>query len=268
MPPPEVPLYSVPNIALASFLGGPLAAGWLISVNYRRMNEPRAARSALIQGGIATLALVGLMVGLPPSLVEQVPGVTVPLIYTGLIWMVADRLQGRALAAHFARGGLRHSLWRAVGISLVAALPVAIVLLTLTALVPMTAPYDFGGEPVEVGESGDFIYPSGEIPAEVTETVGRVLTDEGVFVEGRPDVAGLRIENETFFLEVPVPLSSWSDVGMLSRLRRSQERLNDTFSGRPIEIVLVHQGVSGIQRRILGDSGLPTGSGPAGQSPE
>jgi len=268
LPPPEVPLYSVPNIALASFLGGPLAAGWLVSVNYRRMNEPRAARNALIQGGIATLALVGLMIGLPPSWVEQVPGVTVPLIYTGLIWMLADRLQGRALAAHFARGGLRHSLWRAVGISLVAALPVAVILLAMTALVPMTPPFDFEGKPVEVGESGDLIFPYGDIPAEVTETVGRVLTEEGVFADDRPDVAGLRIENEEYFLEVPVPLSSWSDLGILSRLQRSQERLNEALSGRSIEVVMIHQGVSGIQRRILGETGQIPDRSPAEPLPK
>ena len=182
--------------------------------------------------------------------------------------MLADRLQGRALAAHFARGGLRHSLWRAVGISLVAALPVAVILLAMTALVPMTPPFDFEGKPVEVGESGDLIFPYGDIPAEVTETVGRVLTEEGVFADDRPDVAGLRIENEEYFLEVPVPLSSWSDLGILSRLQRSQERLNEALSGRSIEVVMIHQGVSGIQRRILGETGQIPDRSPAEPLPK
>lgn len=251
LPPPEIPLYSVANIALASFLGGPLAAGWLVSINYRRMNEPRAARHALVQGGVATVALVGLMIGLPAAWIEQVPGVTIPLIYTGLIWVLAERLQGRALAAHFARGGLRHSLWRAVGVSLIAALPVAVILLSMATLVPHSPPFEFEGEPVRWQESGDLIYASPEINPEVTETVGRILTEEGVFSDDRLDVAGIRIENDVYLVEVPVPLSSWSDLGILSRLERARDRLNDELGFRPAGIVMVHQGVSGLQRRRL-----------------
>jgi hypothetical protein len=252
-PPPEVPLYSVPSIALASFLGGPLAAGWLISVNFRRMGEPQSARNALVLGAVATVALIGMMIALPTDWGEKVPGMTVPLIYTGLIWVLAERLQGRVLAAHFAGGGLRHSLWRSIGISLVAALPVAVLLLAMMALVPLPAPFDFEGDPIAVGEAGDLIYPSAEIPAEVTREIGRVLIEEGVFSAERPDVAGLRIEGDTYLLEIPVPLSSWSDLGILSGLRRARERLNEELSHRPVEIVLVHKGVSGTQRRVLGD---------------
>ena len=108
LPRPDVALYTIPSIALASFLGGPLAAGWLVSINFRRLNEPRAARAAVINGVLATVALVSMMVALPPHWASRLPGITIPAIYTALIWFLAERFQGRPLAAHFARGGRRH----------------------------------------------------------------------------------------------------------------------------------------------------------------
>lgn len=261
LPGPEVPLFSVPSIALASFLGGPLAAGWLLSANYRRLDEPRSARNALIQAALATAALVGLMVGLPAAWVAYIPGFTLPLLYTGLIWVLAERLQGRALAAHFARGGQRHSLWRAVLVSLVAALPVAVVLLLAGLIVELPPPFAFEGEAVPYGESGDMIYQAEGVPASSTKMVGRILTEEGVFVDQRFDLAGLTRDTDGTEVAIPVPLSSWSDLGILAGLRRSSDRLNSEGQMGPVRIVLVHQGVSGIQRRDLRpEDGVPSES--------
>lgn len=260
LPSPEVPLFSVPSIALASFLGGPLAAGWLVSVNYRRLGEPRSARNALIQGILATAALLALMVGLPTAWVEAIPGFTLPLLYTGLIWYLAERFQGRILTAHFAQGGQRYSLWRAVLVSLLAALPVAVILLLAGLAVPMPPPFEFEGEAVPYGDTGDRIYQGEGVPAAVTETVGRILTEEGVFSDQRIDLAGLTQGSGGYVVEVPVPLSSWSDRGILAGLRRADDRLNLDGGVGAIGIVLVHQGVSGIQRRELRlEDGVSTG---------
>jgi len=251
LPPPEVPLFSVPSIALASFLGGPLAAGWLISVNYRRMADLRSARNALIQAVLATAALVGLMVGLPAAWIEYLPGLTIPLIYTGLIWFLAERLQGRVLAAHFAQGGTRYSLWRAVLVSLMAALPVAVVLLLAGLLIPMAPPFEFEGTATPYGDTGDVIYRAEGVSSSVTEKVGHILTQEGVFTDQRVDLAGLKIGAGGYVLDIPVPLSSWSDRGILSRLHRASVQLNLERDLETTSIVLVHQGVSGVQRRDL-----------------
>ena len=263
LPSPEVPLFSVPSIALASFLGGPLAAGWLVSVNFRRLGEPRSARNALIQGVLATAALLGLMIGLPTAWVETIPGFTLPLLYTGLIWYLAERYQGRVLTAHFARGGQRHSLWRAVLVSLLAALPVAVFLLLAGLVVPMPPPFEFDGEPVAYGEAGDRIYQGEGVTTGVTEMVGRILTEEGVFSDGRIDLAGLSQGVDGYVVEVPVPLSSWSDRGILAGLRRASDRMNQEGGAGSFGIVLVHHGVSGMQRRpLLPEDGLSTGPTP------
>ncbi len=256
LPRPDVPLYSVATIALASFLGGPLAAGWLVSVNFRRLNEPKAARKSLINGILATLALVALMVALPADWTSRLPGITIPAIYTAMIWILAERIQGPTLAAHFARGGLRHSPWRAVGISLIAALPVAVVLIGMVLVVPMAPPFGFTGEPTPYGSEGDAVFHAEDVPSALVEEVGVALTEEGMMVNGRADAVGLRLDSDNYVLTVPVVLSSWSDQGLMKQLERLEERLNESNTFRTVRIEMVHEGVSGIQRRSL-DPGPP-----------
>lgn len=256
LPQPDVPLYSVPTIALASFLGGPLAAGWLVSVNFRHLNEPKAARTALVIGVLAMAALVALMVVLPSDWSARVPGFTISAIYTAIIWILADRIQGPSLAAHFARGGRRHSPWRAAGISLIAALPVFVVFVGLVQVMPMPPPFGFTGEQTLYGSEGDAVYHTGDVPSNLIEEVGAALTEEGTLVNGRPDAVELRLDGDGYVLTVPVILSSWSDQGLMNQLERIENRLVGSNAFRPIRIEIIHQGVSGIQRRFL-DLGPP-----------
>jgi len=251
LPPPDVPLYSVPSIALASFLGGPLAAGWLVSVNFRHLNDPKAARAAMIIGIAATVALVASMVVLPQEWSNRLPGVTIPAIYTAIIWILSERIQGRSLEAHYARGGRRHSSWRAVGISLVAALPAAVVLVAMVVIVPTAPPYGFTGEPTPYGSEGDAVYHTEGVPTTLIEEVGVALTGEGTLVNGRPDAVELRLDGDDYVLTVPVVLSSWSDLGLMKQLERIETRLAESNAFRSVRIEIIHEGVSGIQRRFL-----------------
>ena len=259
LPQPDVALYTIPSIALASFLGGPLAAGWLVSVNYRRLNDHRAARSAVINGIIATVALVAMMLALPPHWASRVPGITIPAIYTALIWVLAERFQGRPLAAHFARGGRRHSAWRAVGISLIAALPMAIVLLGIALVVPPAPPFGFTGNPDPYGTEGDVIFHTENVPSALIEEAGVALTNAGMLVNGHPDAVELRLDSGGYVLTVPIVLSSWSNQGLMKQLGHIEQRLTESNKFWPVRIEIVHEGVSGIQRRSinLGESDDP-----------
>ena len=259
-PQPSVALYTIPSIALASFLGGPIAAGWLVSENYRRLNEPRAARTALINGIVATVALVTMMAALPPRWASQLAGIIIPAIYTALIWILAERLQGRPLAAHFARGGRRHSPWRAVGISLIAALPVALIYLAAIMVVPTAPPFGFAGEPSPYGTDGDVIFHTDDIPSTLVEEAAAALTSAGTLANGRPDAVELRLDGNGYVLTVPIPLSSWSDHGLIKQLGKIEKQLTESNAFRPVRVEIIHLGVSGIQRRFI-DVGHSDGPG-------
>lgn len=108
------PMYSAAQVGAATVLGGPLGGAWLIALNYRRLDAPRKAGTAIVLGVLAMAAVIAL--GLVASygvirLLVMLPGIMV----AGL----AELLQGPRYVRHVAIGGTRGSNWSAAGVGLV-----------------------------------------------------------------------------------------------------------------------------------------------------
>jgi hypothetical protein len=105
-------VYSPNQIALSTFLGSILAGSLLMAGNYRVFQKPTAVWVTISAGVVGTLALVGLsMVG------REGQAFGVPLLVTFLMRALARSLQGRDFGLVIARGGAKHSTWRATGIA-------------------------------------------------------------------------------------------------------------------------------------------------------
>ena len=69
-------------ISIATFIGGPLAAGILISKNYKVFGHDEAARNAVFAGLIATFILFAGLFMLPEQLFDKLPHSLIPFIYS------------------------------------------------------------------------------------------------------------------------------------------------------------------------------------------
>jgi hypothetical protein len=56
-------MYAPAQIGLATLLGGPLAGGRLMTLNYRRMGQPRSARLTLALAVLSTVAIIAIWSG-------------------------------------------------------------------------------------------------------------------------------------------------------------------------------------------------------------
>jgi len=74
--------YSQGAIAMATFFGGPLAAGILIRENYKKFNDAKNGNRALIIGIISTILLFGFIFLIPESIIEKIPSPVIPAVYT------------------------------------------------------------------------------------------------------------------------------------------------------------------------------------------
>ncbi|MFH4964864.1 hypothetical protein V8G69_07655 [Gaetbulibacter sp. M235] len=115
----EIKLYSSKAISGATFLGGPLAAGYLISENFKALNKPDDGRKSLIIGIITTIVLFGGIFMLPESIIDKIPRQIIPLIYTGIIWGIVEWKQGDILKVHKENGNSFFSGWRAAGVGFI-----------------------------------------------------------------------------------------------------------------------------------------------------
>jgi hypothetical protein len=112
-PAPSYALYSLGQIRWMTFLGGPLAATWMLSHNFRKLGQPRRAKWTWSIGS----GVLGLIIGLS-IVAEQRLGklgsfsLAIPLAVAAN--QIAKQTQGGALEAHQQGGGRRQPLWRAL----------------------------------------------------------------------------------------------------------------------------------------------------------
>jgi len=119
-------LWSPRQIAIAAFLGTPLAAGWLFSRNYEALSRLSDARRSLWYGLVATIGVAAIAFALPPKF----PNPVLPAIYTYAIDRIASYCFGSTYAEHIAKGGAKGSWWVLTGIAFTSLL-VMLALMTL-----------------------------------------------------------------------------------------------------------------------------------------
>jgi len=109
-------LYSQKAIAIATYLGSPLAAGILIRQNCINLGRERQGLNALMIGIISTILMFIGIFAIPEYIIDKVPNALIPLIYTVIIYIIVERIQGEDLKNHKKNQGEFYSSWKAAGI--------------------------------------------------------------------------------------------------------------------------------------------------------
>ncbi|HEX5002747.1 MAG TPA: hypothetical protein VFW78_09630 [Bacteroidia bacterium] len=108
-------LYSQRSISIATYFGGPLAAGILARRNFINLGKERSGKSALIIGIFSTILVFTSIFLIPGELIDRIPPALIPLIYTGIIYFVIEKFQGADLKEHKENKRPFYSAWKAAG---------------------------------------------------------------------------------------------------------------------------------------------------------
>ncbi len=119
-------LFSQKAIALATFLGTPVAAGYLVKKNYEAFNEEGKGRKAFIAGIVSTLLLFAGIFLIPEHMLEKIPNSIIPGIYTIAIYFIVQWEQGDFLEEHEKSKGDFYSNWRAAGIGMISLISIVV----------------------------------------------------------------------------------------------------------------------------------------------
>ncbi|HEY0048916.1 MAG TPA: hypothetical protein VGB68_06510 [Pyrinomonadaceae bacterium] len=104
------------EVWVGTFLGGPLVAGYMIAHNFKTFGDGARARKTWIIAFAATLALFGIALFAP--YIERIPQVAIPLVYTGMAFVLVRLYQGEKIAVFVGAGGRIHSWWRTIGVTI------------------------------------------------------------------------------------------------------------------------------------------------------
>ncbi|WP_420572251.1 hypothetical protein [Kordia sp.] len=115
-------LHTTKAIGIATFIGGPLAAGYLIRENYKAIHQIQKGNTVLIISIIATILLFGSLLLIPENIIDKIPHIVIPAIYIGMIVFWTERTFGDIFKQHEENKYPFYSTWRAVGIGVVSLL--------------------------------------------------------------------------------------------------------------------------------------------------
>jgi hypothetical protein len=115
----DLKFYSQKSIGIATFIGGPLAASYLIRENYLSLNKPDEGKKSLLIGIISTIILFYVIFIIPESIMDKIPNQIIPAIYTGIALYISAKIHGTLLHNHKENGNEFYSGWYAAGIGII-----------------------------------------------------------------------------------------------------------------------------------------------------
>lgn len=109
-------LYNERAVTLATFIGGPIAAGFILKKNYEVLNQKDHAKSAFLISILLTFILFLISYYMPDDIYGSIPSFIYPMIYATIIYIIFLILQGKIVKEHEEAGGEFQSYWKAAGI--------------------------------------------------------------------------------------------------------------------------------------------------------
>lgn len=131
VPAPVEVLYSPNQIAVATFLGTPIAAAWLAARNFRAMGQAQEVGRTWGFGILLTVVVFAVSTVLP----DRVPNSVLPVAYCLALRALAESKFKSVIDAHISAGGSLGSWWRVVGIGILCLLIVVVVMIAVMFLV-------------------------------------------------------------------------------------------------------------------------------------
>jgi methyl-accepting chemotaxis protein len=116
--------YSQKAITITTFFGGPIAAGILIRQNYLNIDKVKQGKNALFLGIASTILIFTGIFVLPENILDKIPNSLIPTIYTGIIYLIVEKIQGKVLKTHKENGGEFYSAWKAAKIGVLSTIAI------------------------------------------------------------------------------------------------------------------------------------------------
>ena len=119
-PPPNFKLYRDKSVFTSTFLGGPLAAGYLAAHNYKHLGQQKKATITWLIAISSTIIILVSVLFIPQ--IELMPRYIIPLIFAGIAQYLVRRFQGKEIMTHVENGGETYTFGRAILIGLISLL--------------------------------------------------------------------------------------------------------------------------------------------------
>ena len=134
---PKGKLYRDSSLWIATFFGGPLAAGYVIAENFKDLGETSKARNTWIFTIPITILVFIAAFNIPKTV--YFPNQIIPIISVVVSHLILTNLQGKQINRHINLGGELYSGWRALLVGIICLLLTLGVILGVFFVADLTA---------------------------------------------------------------------------------------------------------------------------------
>lgn len=217
-------IFTKKSILFASFLGGPLVAGFLIYKNYRVFEKYETAQKSLIISIVCTIIIFSGIFLIPSNIIDKFPNSLIPFIYTGIIALIINKYQDNLINDYLANGGLKASNWVAAGYSLVGLIIILLFIIPIAISLPQS-----GYEKESKIYNKVLLHSSKKLDIKISERIiAAIKQTEFMDVNQESDLF-LNEENNQYILKFVLPnFASLSDSLFLHDFNLFENILNST----------------------------------------
>lgn len=134
----DLMFYTQKAIWAATFIGGPIAGGYMVRQNFVNLKKADTGSWVLAATILFTILLFVGLYFTPEAVLDKIPNIAIPFAYTLAIYIYAGHSQGKILEAHKANQNAFYSGWRVAGVTLLALLIMLVVAASVFIPVLMT----------------------------------------------------------------------------------------------------------------------------------
>lgn len=183
-------------ISMATFIGGPLSAGFLMAKNFIAFGNRSAAQNTLIISFISSILLYALFFIIPQHSIDAIPSTLLPVFYTTVVTVLVAKLQGSKIDEHISSKGAKASNWLAFGYGMLGAAITFILVFTFA----YNVPYQGYEKSVNVNKNVTLYYKK-TVDASYIRQVSNTIELSG-FLDGVEDIdVFLSEENDSYLLK-------------------------------------------------------------------
>jgi hypothetical protein len=227
-------IYKEKHIVAATFFGGPLVAGYLLSENFKVFNENTKSRNAIIISIIFTILLFIVLFSIPTSI--SIPNMLLPLIYTGIAYVLLKLYQSEDIQNHTESFGMFYSGWNTFAISLIGCF---ITVIAVFATAFLTDPVLNSTTKTYGKLQHEILFTPNNITVPEIDEIARTLTETGFFDQQQQKSVFAKKESE-FLYVVIIPLieNAWEDPEIIRHYQYFQSQMQQYFKNGRLVIDL------------------------------
>lgn len=236
-------IYSDKLISTATFLGGPLVAGYLIAQNYKTFNEPSNIRNTWILAISGTILIFGCLF-LP--FVEKLPNQLIPFIYTAIIALAVKYLQKKKIEAYISEGGTFHSWGRTIAISLIG---VIVTILPVAGIILLTAEIHTVEKTYGITKN-EISYDKSNISENEINLLAAAFTQTAFFDDEGTTYVYVEKNNNQYEVSISCLASIVDDRESIDFFRKLRDDVQQFFPGNKITFLLVVDNLDNVVQKL------------------